>query len=280
MVGRSDQPRTTGRSRRRSVLGGRPGRVAGFTLVELLIVIGIIALLIALLLPALIAARANARRAACLSNLHQIGIAIHNYATDYDGRIPYGPQAPPFFVTNLYPKAGSVTSLLSIRIGASGGPEMVGLGLMLDSYLKRTPKVLFCPGVDQQDYSDFYLGIVGTGQAQSDYYYRHGGETDIFTPSAPYPPTNLASLGRNSQGLPIRALVMDVDFITIPSLASFGVFTRTSHDRKTVNILYSDGHAAAADNRQREYAVDATTTITDALKKILKNFEKADLKSK
>jgi prepilin-type N-terminal cleavage/methylation domain-containing protein/prepilin-type processing-associated H-X9-DG protein len=274
MADASDQRREISRAR---CVGGISSRAPAFTLVELLVVIGIIAILIALLLPALITARANARRTACLSNLHQVGIAIHNYANDFDGRIPYGPQAPPFFVTNLYPKAGSVTSLLSIRIGASGGPEMVGLGLMLDSYLKRTPKVLFCPGVDQQDLSDFYLGIVGTGQAQCDYYYRHGGETDIFTPSAPYPPTNLASLGRNAQGLPIRALVMDVDFITIPSLASFGVFTRTSHDRKTVNILYSDGHASPADNRQREYAVDATTTITDSLKKILKNFEKADL---
>jgi len=241
---------------------------------------GIIAVLIALLLPALITARANARRTVCLSNLRQIGIAIHNYANDNDGRIPYGPQAPPFFVTNLYPKAGSVTSLLSIRIGASGGPEMVGLGMMLESYLKRTPKVLFCPDVDQQDLSDFYLAIVGTGQAQCDYYYRHGSETDIFTPSHATPPTNLAELGRNAQGLPIRALVMDVDFVTLPSLAAFGVFTRTSHNRKTVNILYSDGHAAPEDNRQRQYSVDATTTITDALKKILKNFEKADLVNK
>jgi prepilin-type N-terminal cleavage/methylation domain-containing protein/prepilin-type processing-associated H-X9-DG protein len=255
-------------------------RSRGFTLIELLVVVGIIAVLLALLLPALAAARANARRTACLSNLRQIGIAIQAYANDNDGRIPYGPEAPPFFPTNLYPKTGAVTSLLSIRVGASGGPEMVGLGLMLDRHLKRTPKVLFCPDVDQQDFSDFYLRIVGTGQAQSDYYYRHGSETDIFTPSQLDPPVNLASLGRNSQGLAIRALVMDVDFVTLPELAAFGVLTRTCHSRKTVNILYSDGHASPADNRQREYTVDATTNITDALKKVLKNFEKADQENK
>jgi prepilin-type N-terminal cleavage/methylation domain-containing protein/prepilin-type processing-associated H-X9-DG protein len=255
-------------------------RRAAFTLVELLVVIGIIALLIALLVPAVMSANASARRTVCLSNLRQVGIAIHAYANDNEGRIPYGPTAPPFFPTNLYPKTGSVTSLLSIRSGASGGPEVVGLGLMLESYLKRTPKVLFCPAVDQQDYSDFYLSIVGTGQAQCDYYYRHGSSATLFGPPDPNPPINLAELGRNSQGGRIRALVMDVEFETIQELWMFGITTRTCHNRRTVNILYSDGHAAAADNRRREYTVDARTNIADALRMILGKFEKADAEAK
>src|SRR5215469_5151421 len=51
----------------------------GFTLIELLVVIAIIAVLIALLLPAVQAAREAARRAQCVHNLKQIGLALHNY---------------------------------------------------------------------------------------------------------------------------------------------------------------------------------------------------------
>ncbi|HEX8914374.1 MAG TPA: prepilin-type N-terminal cleavage/methylation domain-containing protein [Humisphaera sp.] len=77
------QPRC--RSRRRS----------GFTVVELVVVIGIIALLMAILLPVVGRARESARSVACLSNLRQLGTATVQYLTDNDGWFPAAaPRSP------------------------------------------------------------------------------------------------------------------------------------------------------------------------------------------
>jgi prepilin-type N-terminal cleavage/methylation domain-containing protein/prepilin-type processing-associated H-X9-DG protein len=77
-----------------------------FTLIELLVVIAIIAVLIALLLPAVQAAREAARRAQCVNNLKQIGIALHNYHTANDSFPLGGTKAYSIFPSNLYPWSG------------------------------------------------------------------------------------------------------------------------------------------------------------------------------
>jgi len=77
-----------------------PRKRNGFTLVELLVVIAIIGILIALLLPAIQAAREAARRATCLNNLSQLGVALQNYQAAHEV-LPSGVVEPKGPIRNV-----------------------------------------------------------------------------------------------------------------------------------------------------------------------------------
>ena len=107
----------------------------GFTLIELLVVVAVIAILAAILLPALGRAREMARRSVCLSNLRQIGTAMHMYAAEWDDMLPTESTITIATLRLLEPQMGNIPDVFICPSAPDvAAPSMAEIGSATVSY--------------------------------------------------------------------------------------------------------------------------------------------------
>ena len=135
-----------------------------FTLIELLVVIAIVSILTALLLPALKNARATAKSALCMSNLHQIYTAFALYANDYNGAVPptcaYGSSQPALW--NYYLPDSAILEQYYGSPGAMKKGEAKSRGMLLQEGDQEASDLQFAPDMGKRwDIGWVYTVIAG-----------------------------------------------------------------------------------------------------------------------
>ncbi len=204
----------------------------GFTLVEVLVVVGIVALLVSVLVPVLALARETARKSTCASNLHQVGVGLTMYAHTQSGWLPpyYNGAAPKGIHLDL--RWPNQTCIAYNKKPISDGPW--NLAHLYDLNLIGDPAVFYCPSQRHEDHIyEAYSVPWGEKPPPGKFY--------IFTSYSynPYKedPNVLDGrhLYRRLDEFPLRRiLALDIPFAWSSA--------HRHEDEWAWNVLYGDGH--------------------------------------
>lgn len=212
-----------------------------FTLVEMLVVIGIIAVLAGILLPAMSAAREEAKSVKCLSNLRQLGLAATAYCNANGGSFPIAYLTVPT-------SGGSADHEWDFSRFRDANGTTVEPGLLWSG--STSPEVQQCPTYDGRSnaagdpYTGYNYNTTFIGHGQSETVRRPRKVTQVRDPA------RIALFG-DGQYYGGANKFMRSPFVTPEdaSFASRSAGTQGFRHRKRTNVCYCDGHAQSVTGR-------------------------------
>lgn len=233
----------------------------GFTLVELLVVIGIIALLISILLPSLAAAREQGNQIKCLSNIRQVGMAFVSYANENKGKLPF----PSASRSGEHRKTDWIYWQTSATASVPFVPELRDSAVVRYLGKDGSPETLRCPTDPWQERANIAPSAAANGGPYLYSYAANSLMTDGKKINNVSYPLTISSIRRGTEkillGEEAETTIDDGRWIVHPktTITSVGNRLAIRHDRRRKlpdndanwvenldrkgNVAFLDGHA-------------------------------------